>query len=690
MKRLLLFVLIIMGFCGRFASDAKRCPVAQVVVEPVEPLLVRPVQDDMQCRLWVDSVLDRLSLKERVGQLFIYTIAPHQDKSNRELLRKVIEDYKVGGLLFSGGLMQNQVVLTNEAQRMADIPLLITFDGEWGLSMRLRDTPAFPKNMVLGCIQNDSLLYEYGREMARQCKELGVQVNFAPVADVNINPKNPVINTRSFGEDPVNVANKVIAYARGLEDGGVLSVAKHFPGHGDTDVDSHKALPVLTFTRERLDSVELYPFKKVIEEGLGGIMAGIMKSISRKTTNTIGNFWNFLVLSCTRILLPLSLIVGFILITQGTPMGFDGKMEVTTLEGQEQMVSQGPVAAIVPIKQLGTNGGGYFGVNSSHPLENPTYLSNIVECWSILIIPMAMVFALGFYTKRMKLAYSIYGVMLCAYLAGVGINVYQEMNGNPRIDDMGIAQDNGAMEGKEIRLGAGATALWSITTTVTSNGSVNGMHDSTMPLSGMMEMLNMQINTWFGGVGVGWMNYYTFIIIAVFISGLMVGRTPEFLGKKVEAREMKIATIVALLHPFVILVGTALSCYLFAHHPEFVESEGGWLNNPGFHGLSEQFYEFTSCAANNGSGFEGLGDNTYFWNYACGWVLILSRFLPIVGQVAIAGLLAQKRFVPESAGTLKTDTFTFAVMTFAVIFIVAALSFFPAHALSTIAEHFSL
>ena len=419
-------------------------------------------------------------------------------------------------------------------------------------------------------------------------------------------------------------------------------------------------------------------------------MAGIMKSISAKTTTTIGNFWNFLVLSSTRILLPLSLIVGFILILQGTPMGFDGKMEVTTLEGQEQLVSQGPAAAIVPIKQLGTNGGGYFGVNSSHPLENPTYLSNMVECWSILIIPMAMVFALGFYSNRKKLAYSIFGVMLFAYLAGVGINVYQEMNGNPRIDELGIAQDGGAMEGKEVRLGSAATALWSITTTVTSNGSVNGMHDSTMPLSGMMEMLNMQINTWFGGVGVGWMNYYTFIIIAVFISGLMVGRTPEFLGKKVEAREMKIATVVALLHPFVILVGTALSTYLFAHHPDFVASEGGWLNNPGFHGLSEQLYEFTSCAANNGSGFEGLGDNTYFWNYSCGWVLILSRFIPIVGQVAIAGLLAQKKFIPESAGTLKTDTVTFAVMTFAVIFIVAALSFFPVHALSTIAEHFSL
>ena len=419
-------------------------------------------------------------------------------------------------------------------------------------------------------------------------------------------------------------------------------------------------------------------------------MAGIMKSISAKTTKTIGNFWNFLVLSSTRILLPLSLIVGFILILQGTPMGFDGKMEVTTLEGQEQLVSQGPAAAIVPIKQLGTNGGGYFGVNSSHPLENPTYLSNMVECWSILIIPMAMVFALGFYSNRKKLAYCIFGVMLFAYLAGVGINVYQEMNGNPRIDELGIAQDGGAMEGKEVRLGSAATALWSITTTVTSNGSVNGMHDSTMPLSGMMEMLNMQINTWFGGVGVGWMNYYTFIIIAVFISGLMVGRTPEFLGKKVAAREMKIATVVALLHPFVILVGTALSTYLFAHHPDFVASEGGWLNNPGFHGLSEQLYEFTSCAANNGSGFEGLGDNTYFWNYSCGWVLILSRFIPIVGQVAIAGLLAQKKFIPESAGTLKTDTVTFAVMTFAVIFIVAALSFFPVHALSTIAEHFSL
>ena len=419
-------------------------------------------------------------------------------------------------------------------------------------------------------------------------------------------------------------------------------------------------------------------------------MAGILKALAAKTTKTIGNFWYFLIRSCTRVLLPICLVIGFILIIEGTPMGFDGKMEVTTIEGQTQYVSQGPTAAIVPIKQLGTNGGGYFGVNSSHPLENPTYLTNMIECWAILILPMAMVFAFGFYLKRKKLAYSIFGVMLFAYLAGVWINVSQETGGNPRIDAMGIAQDNGAMEGKEVRLGSAATALWSVTTTVTSNGSVNGMHDSTMPLSGMIEMLNMQINTWFGGVGVGWMNYFTFIIIAVFISGLMVGRTPEFLGKKIEAREMKIATIVALLHPFVILVGTSLAAYLYVHAPSFVENEGGWLNNPGFHGLSEMLYEFTSCAANNGSGFEGLGDNTWFWNYSCGIVLILSRYLPIVGQVAIAGLLANKKYVPESAGTLKTDTVTFGVMTFAVIFIVAALSFFPVQALSTIAEHFSL
>lgn len=274
MKKIFLFALFFLVFCGHLALDAQRIPTSPDSTPAVEPSLVRSFQEDIRCRQWVDSVLKQMTLKERIGQLFIYTIAPHQNKANKELLRKVVEDYKVGGLLFSGGLMQNQAVLTNEAQQMAKVPLMITFDGEWGLSMRLRGTPGFPRNMVLGCIQDDSLIYEYGREMARQCRELGVQVNFAPVADVNINPQNPVINTRSFGESPLNVANKVIAYSKGLEDGGVLSVSKHFPGHGDTDVDSHKALPMLSFTRERLDSVELYPFKKAIQAGLGGIMVG--------------------------------------------------------------------------------------------------------------------------------------------------------------------------------------------------------------------------------------------------------------------------------------------------------------------------------------------------------------------------------------------------------------------------------
>ena len=240
----------------------------------VEPQLVYKALQNKDCRHWVDSVMDRLSFKEKVGQLFIYTIAPVDTKRNLELLREAVDTYKVGGLLFSGGKLQNQVNLTNRAQRQAKVPVMITFDGEWGLAMRLRGTPVFPRNMVLGCIQDNRLIHAYGREVARQCKQIGAQVNFAPVADVNINPKNPVINTRSFGENPIQVADKVIAYASGLEEGGVLSVCKHFPGHGDTDIDSHKALPVLPFTRERLDSVELYPFKRAIRAGLGGMMVG--------------------------------------------------------------------------------------------------------------------------------------------------------------------------------------------------------------------------------------------------------------------------------------------------------------------------------------------------------------------------------------------------------------------------------
>lgn len=267
--RILTLLLVILLF-GIFPS------VCEAVNTPsdVTPLLLYKAERDTCCQQWVDSVMNRLSLKEKVGQLFVYTIAPIETKRNLALLREAVDTYKVGALLFSGGKMQTQATLTNQAQRMARLPLMITFDGEWGLAMRLKGTPVFPRNMVLGCIQDNRLIYEYGREMARQCRELGVQVNFSPVADVNINPKNPVINTRSFGEDPVRVADKVIAYATGLEGGHVLSVCKHFPGHGDTDVDSHKALPLLPFSRERLDSVELYPFKEAVRAGLGGMMVG--------------------------------------------------------------------------------------------------------------------------------------------------------------------------------------------------------------------------------------------------------------------------------------------------------------------------------------------------------------------------------------------------------------------------------
>lgn len=270
MRKQILSLLLLLGFVAAEAIHTPACAAPQ----GVEPLLLYKATQDKQCQRWVDSLMNKLTLKEKVGQLFVYTIAPVETKRNMVLLREAVNTYKVGGLLFSGGKLQNQAQLTNAAQKLSKLPLMITFDGEWGLSMRLRGTPLFPRNMVLGCIQDDRLIYDYGREVARQCRELGVQVNFAPVADVNINPRNPVINTRSFGENPVRVADKVIAYGSGLEGGGVLSVCKHFPGHGDTDVDSHKALPLLPFTRERLDSVELYPFKEAIRAGLSGMMVG--------------------------------------------------------------------------------------------------------------------------------------------------------------------------------------------------------------------------------------------------------------------------------------------------------------------------------------------------------------------------------------------------------------------------------
>lgn len=426
-------------------------------------------------------------------------------------------------------------------------------------------------------------------------------------------------------------------------------------------------------------------FLQFVSAGTGMAAAVVLfKAFREKSTDQLGNFYNFLVKSCVRILLPVSLVLALILVFNGTPMTFEGKDTMTTLQdGSTVEVSRGPAAAFIAIKHVGTNGGGFFATNSAHPFENPNYLTFMMQMIGQLIIPLSMIFAFGYFIKRKKLSWMIFGVMTVGFLLLVTPNILLEQNGNPAITSMGIDNSLGAMEGKEVRFGAASSGFWSIVTTVISTGSVNAMHDSTMPLSGMNQLLAMMINAFYGGCGVGLLNFFIFIILAVFISGLMVGRTPEFLGKKIEAREMKIAMIIALLHPFFILTATALAT-------AFPQLTASTLNNPGFHGFSEMLYEYTSSAANNGSGFEGLGDNTPWWNISTGIVLLLSRFLPIIGPVAIAGLLASKKYIPEGAGTLKTDTSTFGLMVFAVIAIIAALAFFPALTLGPIAEHFSL
>lgn len=421
-----------------------------------------------------------------------------------------------------------------------------------------------------------------------------------------------------------------------------------------------------------------------ISAGTGiAIAAVVFMAMKERKTENLGNFYSFFVRSCTRILLPIAVLVATIFVFNGMPMTFEGKDTIVTVQGDTVQVSRGPVAAFVAIKHLGTNGGGFFGANSAHPLENPSYLTNIVQMVTQMLIPIALIFALGYVIRRKKLAWMIFGVMSVGFLLLTVPTIISEMNGNTKIAELGIQQPMGSMEGKEIRFGAVSSAYWSIATTVISTGSVNAMHDSFTPLSGVYQLLAMMINAFYGGCGVGFLNFYIYIILAVFISGLMVGRTPEFLGKKIEAKEMKIAMLIALLHPFLILVGTALATAL----PAYTSAS---LSNPGFHGFSQMLYEITSSSANNGSGFEGLGDNTPFWNMACGIIMLLARYLPIIGPVAIAGILASKKYIPEGNGTLKTDTSTFGLMVFAVIAIVAALAFFPALTLGPIAEYFSM
>ena len=415
----------------------------------------------------------------------------------------------------------------------------------------------------------------------------------------------------------------------------------------------------------------------------------VMRGLAGSRLAHLGNFYADMTRATVRVLLPLALVVGTILMWQGTPMTFAGAVQATTLEGQEQIIARGVVAPEVAIKQLGTNGGGYFGPNSTHPYENPTPLANFVETWSITIIPMSMVWMLGYMVARRRLAVVIFATMLALYVPMVIFAVSQEAGGNPAIAAMGVDQSTGSMEGKEVRFGAGLSALWAVTTTVTSNGSVNAMHDSMTPLGGLMPLAGMWLNNIFGGVGVGFINMLIFVIVAVFVAGMMVGRTPEFLGKKVEGKEMKLASLALLWHPLAILVGTAVACYIWATTAD-PGTTLAWLKNPGPHGFSEMLYEFTSAAANNGSGFEGLGDNTPFWNISTGLVMLLSRYIPIIAPLALAGALALKPMVPETSGTLRADSATFGFTLWAVIVILGLLMFMPVAVLGPIAEYLAM
>lgn len=435
-----------------------------------------------------------------------------------------------------------------------------------------------------------------------------------------------------------------------------------------------------------LTQLLVFCFLQFVSAGTGiAAMALLFNGLVQRQTSDIGNFYNLFLKSCTRVLLPVAFVVACIMVWQGMPSTLKGAETVATLEGDTVNVARGPVAPMVAIKQVGTNGGGYFGPNSTHPFENTTYLTNIVENFSIIFIPIALVFAFGFYMGKPKVGYAFFAAMTLLFISFVSISVYFEMQGNPKLTEMGIDNSLGSMEGKEVRFGAAASALWGVSTTSTSNGSVNSMHDSHTPLSGGIFLLDMMINAVYGGVGVGFINFFVFVIIGVFISGLMVGRTPELFGKKIEAKEVKIAALVAILHPFLILTGTSIASYVQARNPDI-----GWLNNPSFHGFSEMLYEFTSASANNGSGFEGLGDATPFWNVLCGLVMLFGRFIPIIGPIAIAGSLASKKYIPEGAGTLKVESPAFVVVLLSVIIIIAALSFFPALTLGPIAEYFSM
>jgi len=393
---------------------------------------------------------------------------------------------------------------------------------------------------------------------------------------------------------------------------------------------------------------------------------------------TIGNFYVDLVRAHTRILIPLSVIVGILLIAQGVPQTLHATVQATTIEGIQQQIARGPVAALESIKHLGTNGGGFFGVNSAHPFENPTPLTNVLEIISMFLIPASLPFAFGHMAKSRKQGWIFFSAMALMFVAFLSLAYIAESNGNPALEKIGLSQSEGSMEGKEVRFGIAQSALFTTVTTAATTGTVNNMHDTLTPLGGIVPLGLMMLNCVFGGDGVGTINILMYAILAVFLAGLMVGRTPEFLGRKIEGKEMKLIAITILVHPIIILLPTA--CAL-------VTSMGSSaISNAGFHGISQVLYEFTSSAANNGSGFEGLGDNTPFWNVSTGIVMLLGRYLSMIAMIAVAGSLLAKKPVPETLGTFKTDNSTFMVILVSTVLIVGALTFFPVIALGPIAE----
>jgi len=404
------------------------------------------------------------------------------------------------------------------------------------------------------------------------------------------------------------------------------------------------------------------------------VIIAVLRGISRKNTDKLGNFWSDLTRSTLYILLPLSILFAVVLVGQGVIQNFSPYQTVHTIQGADQVLPMGPAASQIAIKQLGTNGGGFFNANSAHPFENPTPFSNFLEMLAILLIPAALTYTYGKMVGSVRQGWTIFIVMMTLLLVGLGISLYGEYSANPVLGHLS------SMEGKETRFGITNSVLWSTSTSAASNGSVNAMHDSLSPLAGMVAMINIMLGeVIFGGVGAGLYGMVVFIILTVFIAGLMVGRTPEYLGKKIGAFEVQMAIIANLSTSFAILIFTAWAA---------VSSYGlSSLNNAGPHGFSEIFYAFTSAAGNNGSAFAGLNANTVFYNLALGVTMLIGRFGVIIPMLAIAGSLAGKNITPTSAGTFRTDNWLFACLLIAVILIVGGLTYFPALSLGPIVEH---